>query len=165
MRGEIGVEIHNSAETRGRVEETSRSKIQARDVELGVERSERGVLLIDGTECSVEFELAAAGQIRGDGNGKFGGDGNIGCRDVHVVIGTWLLRIRGAYDDPSVAQREFLDGYFSSVCCAGRLFSGRFLGLSFRGFTTERRIIPHAGSVVQQSHLGTGNGDAGYGEG
>ena len=118
MRGEIGVEIHNSAETRGRVEETSRSKIQARGVELGVERSERGVLLIDGTECSVEFELAAAGQIRGDGNGKFGGDGNIGCRDVHVVIGTCLLRIRGAYDDPSVAQREFLDGYFSSVCCA-----------------------------------------------
>ena len=40
LGGEIGIQIHDSAETHGRIEETRGGKIQARDVELGVERSE-----------------------------------------------------------------------------------------------------------------------------
>ncbi len=39
LRGEIPVEIDKAAETRGRIEKAGGGKIQARDVELGVERS------------------------------------------------------------------------------------------------------------------------------
>src|SRR6266699_457859 len=57
LRGEIAVEIDNAAKPCGRVEKTRGGKIQARDVELGVERSQRGVRFIHGPERPVQLEL------------------------------------------------------------------------------------------------------------
>ncbi len=159
LRGEIRVQINDSAETRRRVEEPGGSKIQARDVKLGVEWSKRSVLLIDGAKCSVEFELAAAGQIRSDRHGKFRGDGNIRGGDVHVIIGAALLRIGRAHDDAAVAQREFCNGNFGARR-SGRFLRGRLFGLRLGGGSAERRIVPLAGAVVQQGHLGAGNCNA-----
>src|SRR5260370_18731748 len=104
----MDVEIDNAAETGGRIEEACGSKVQARDVELGIERSERGVRFIHGADGAVQLELAAGRQTGGDFDGKFRGDGNVGGGDVDVIGGAALVRIPGAGDDAAVAQWEFL---------------------------------------------------------
>src|SRR5258708_2385593 len=43
LRGQRAVEVHNASESHGGIEEARRGKIQARYVELGIERSERDV--------------------------------------------------------------------------------------------------------------------------
>jgi len=70
LRGEIAVEINKAAKTRGRVEEPWRQD-SSRDVELGIEWSERSIRLIHGPKSAVQLELAARGQIRRDGDRKF----------------------------------------------------------------------------------------------
>src|SRR5260370_25159305 len=106
----MDVEIDNAAETGGRIEEACGSKVQARDVELGIERSERGVRFIHGADGAVQLELAAGRQTGGDFDGKFRGDGNVGGGDIDVVVGATLLRIRGDDADAAGALGEVLVG-------------------------------------------------------
>src|ERR1700719_761309 len=104
------IEIEKAPESQGGIEETRRGEIQRADIELGAERSQRSVGLIDGADGTFELELAAGRKIGGDSDRKFGGHGNIGGGYVDVVVIVALLRIRDANDDTAVLELKFPDG-------------------------------------------------------
>jgi len=56
---------------------------------------------------AVKLELAAAGKVSGNGDGKFRIHGNVAGGDSYMVVGIALLRTRGADDDFAVFQFEF----------------------------------------------------------
>ena len=110
FRFQRAIEIEKAPESQGGIEETRRGEIQRADIELGAERSQRRVALIDRANSAIKLELAPGREIGGDGDRKLGGHGNIGGGYVDVVVGVVLLRIRGADDDTAVIELKFPDG-------------------------------------------------------
>src|SRR5712664_3355074 len=128
-------------------------------MELGGERSQRRVSLIDGADSAVELELAAGREIGGDGDWKLGNYGKVGGSNVDVVVCAELLRIRRAEDDAAVLELKLFDGEVGWRTRRTRGFRGRSLAGLRLG--TERGIVPEAGGVVKEGHLRAINGDAG----
>ena len=81
-------------------------------MELGVERSQRSVGLIDRADVALQLEFTAGGKIGGDGDRKLRGQGNVRRGDVNVIVGAVLLRIRRADNDAAVTELDFLYGEF-----------------------------------------------------
>ena len=79
-------------------------------MELGVERSQRSVSLIDRADTTFKVKFTTRGKIGGDGNRKLRGHGNVGSGDVNVIVGAALLRIRGAHNDSAVFELKSLNG-------------------------------------------------------
>ena len=79
-------------------------------MELGVERSQRSVGLIERADVAIELEFSTCGKIGADGHRKFRGQGNVRRGDVNVIVCALLLRIRGADNDAAVLELELLNG-------------------------------------------------------
>jgi len=110
FRFKSAIEIEKAAESQGGIEETRRGKIQRADIELGGERSQRSVGLIDRADGAIEVELAPGREIGGDSDRKLRGHGNVGGGHIDVVVSVALLRLRGADDDAAVLELKFPDG-------------------------------------------------------
>src|ERR1700682_5525923 len=91
LRSDGGIEIEQAAEARGRIKESGGREIQTLNVELGVHRRKRGVLLIERANLTVELEGAAAGKTCRECHGKLRGRRNVGGGKVHLVIDAALL--------------------------------------------------------------------------
>ena len=79
-------------------------------MELGVERSQRSVGLIERADIAIEREFSACGEIGADADRKFRRHGNVRSGDVHVIVRAVLLRIRGADNDAAILKLELFNG-------------------------------------------------------
>src|SRR2546429_8985657 len=66
FRFQRAIEIEKAPESQGGIEETRRGEIQRADIELGAERSQRRVALIDRANSAIKLELAPGREIRSE---------------------------------------------------------------------------------------------------
>src|SRR3984893_1271045 len=167
LRSHGGIEIEQAAEARGRIKESGGCEIQTLNVELGVHRGKRGVLLIERANLTVELEGPASGKTCRERHGKLRGRRNVGGGEVHLVIDAALLGASGADVDASVFEGQLVNRELIARRGTTRRLrwrrgcGGRLRGLRFSGGSTEGGIIPFAMRIADERDFRAVDRDAG----
>src|SRR5262245_54565079 len=144
------VEVSNTGNARGRIDESRGGKVEVVDVQLGLKWGGCCIIRVDGARLPIEFPGASSGQIGRQREGKLRGEREVLNGEFHVLVHP-RLGMQALIGD---GNQTILDAEFPNRQTLQRLARTGRCRLLLRGSSAEARKVPLSGACSNERDFG-----------